>query len=184
MASEGTSSQPVGPKASLQKFLSSHMHALLRAWTIDPDNCGVVVEFSNRLSRSLGRCDPAKGVIRLADFLKSQPREIVSEALAHELAHWAARRIHGPKIRPHGPEWRELMQMAGFEPRVRIPLSDQVQDEQAQAALQYVHTCLICHATRVASRPVKNWRCPNCYAAGLSGEFSVHTIPPRTRRED
>jgi hypothetical protein len=80
----------------------------------------VRVEFSPRLTRSLGRCLPRRGVIRLNPVLVEPGwRDHFPEVLCHEAAHVVAFALHGRR-RPHGPEWRRLMIAAGFEPRAAI----------------------------------------------------------------
>ena len=69
----------------------------------------VSVQFSRRLRTSLGRCSPRRGIIRLHHALQDAPEELFDEVLCHELAHLAAFRLHGPNIRPHGPEWKRLV---------------------------------------------------------------------------
>jgi len=79
------------------------------------------ISFSTRMTRSLGRCHPERGVIRLASWLRDAPASLLAEVLCHEVAHVATWELHGRACRPHGAEWRALMRAAGFEPRVRLP---------------------------------------------------------------
>ena len=77
------------------------------------------IELSPRLTRSLGRCYPDRRLIRIAAHV-AQPKNgdgntLLHEVLCHELAHLAARELHGARIplrtrsgatagqvRPHG----------------------------------------------------------------------------------
>ena len=68
----------------------------------------VSIHYSSRMTRSLGRCYPERGLIRIAVSLLDGPRTILEEALCHELAHIAVHELNGGKCRPHGPEWRPL----------------------------------------------------------------------------
>lgn len=53
-------------------------------------------------------------VIRLnADLLASHPRDMLDETVPHEVAHVAVHRLYGRRVRPHGPEWKALMQAFG-----------------------------------------------------------------------
>jgi len=79
------------------------------------------ISFSSRMTRSLGRCHPERGVIRLASWLREAPAGLLAEVLCHEVAHVATYELHGRACRPHGVEWQALMRAAGFEPRVRLP---------------------------------------------------------------
>ncbi len=67
------------------------------------------IEWSSRLTRSLGRCCPEKRLIRLASHRESAPDALLQEVLCHEMAHLAARELHGRNVRPRGPEWKALM---------------------------------------------------------------------------
>jgi predicted SprT family Zn-dependent metalloprotease len=131
------------------------------------------VTFSGRFRRSLGRCVPAAGEIRLAAFLLAGTQAVLWEALCHEAAHAAVYELYGRGPAPHGEEWRALMRAAGFQPRVRVPASllpdASVRWQRAESLWE--HRCPICHASRVARRRVPQWRCAACRAAGLEGEL-------------
>jgi 8-oxo-dGTP diphosphatase len=90
------------------------------AWGLPGLSDSVTVEFSRRLRSSFGNCRSAEGKIRLAERLRNGNRRLLEEILCHELAHVAVHRLHGPRARHHGPEWRRLMARAGFTPRARI----------------------------------------------------------------
>jgi len=78
------------------------------------------------MTRSLGRCYPDRRLIRIARFVLEESEDLFQEVLCHEAAHVAAYHLHGQTIRPHGREWKALIQMAGYPPSVRykgVPLS-------------------------------------------------------------
>lgn len=158
------------------------------AWGLPGLEREVTVEESPRLRSSLARCAVASRRIRLHPALRSQPRALREAVLCHELAHIAAYTLHGPTIRPHGPEWRALMIAAGFTPSVRLsargipnvaagptPAANRVATPPAPAAprLPYRHRCPVCQAVRWARRPVPRWRCRACVEAGLEGKLVV-----------
>lgn len=59
-------------------------------------------------------------IIRLnAELLERHPREMLEQTIPHEVAHVVANHLYGPRIRPHGPEWRSIMQAFGVTPDVR-----------------------------------------------------------------
>ena len=89
-------------------------------WDISSLASQVTMEFSSRMTRSLGRCYPERRLIRLSERLAKAPQSILLEALCHELAHIAVHELDGGKTGPHGPAWAELMRAAGFEPRTRL----------------------------------------------------------------
>ena len=80
------------------------------------------IEWSSRLTRSLGCCYPHRGKVRLAARLQSADLELLEEVLCHEMAHLAAHELHGQRIRPHGTEWKTLIKAAGYEPKTRLPV--------------------------------------------------------------
>jgi predicted SprT family Zn-dependent metalloprotease len=157
-----------------QTALNTKVGRWANLWSARGLQSRVSVSFSQRMRRSLGRCVPQRGVVRLnARVLRGNP-ELLDEVLCHELAHIATFELHGPKVRPHGPEWGALMRAAGFEPRVRTRLNRDVQAarEAADQAL-YEHRCPVCHMTRLARRPVRRWRCAACSVAGLEGKLVI-----------
>lgn len=42
--------------------------------------------------------------------------ENLSETVPHEVAHYIVHKIHDRKVRPHGPEWKQVMREFGAEP--------------------------------------------------------------------
>lgn len=48
----------------------------------------------------------------------ADPGRHIPDTVAHEVAHSVAYRCHGSGLRPHGPEWRAVMEVMGFEPQV------------------------------------------------------------------
>jgi predicted SprT family Zn-dependent metalloprotease len=132
-----------------------------------------------RMRRSLGRCEPATGLIRLHARLWDEPGELFREVLCHEVAHVAVLRLHGAGVRPHGVEWMELMRRAGFEPRATVAvggLSGALR-EAARPAWVYEHRCPACGARRHAGRVVRNWRCRRCRDAGRPGRLEITRLP-------
>jgi predicted SprT family Zn-dependent metalloprotease len=151
-----------------------------RTWRVPGLTRRLTIEFSPRMRTSLGSCDPHSNTIRLAAWLLNAPRELLDEALCHEAAHAAVVELYGRKVRPHAPEWRALMTAAGFEPRVRLPrelLPRSVQRATRSRAPAYEHCCTVCHAFRIARRPMRNWRCARCIDAGLSGTLDIVSRP-------
>ncbi len=61
---------------------------------------------------------PSRGtpVIRYNALLLTENRDdFLRRTVPHEVAHVVARRLFGRKIRPHGAEWRQVMQLFGAE---------------------------------------------------------------------
>jgi SprT protein len=147
----------------------------LDLWNISDLGARTTIEYSTRLTRSLGRCYPERRIIRLASFLDESDNSLIEEVLCHELAHIAARELHRGRIRPHGREWKALMRAAGFEPRTRLPAPPNAPNPSRTRHL-YVHRCPVCQRSRIARRSMRRWRCRACLDAGLDGVLTItHT---------
>jgi predicted SprT family Zn-dependent metalloprotease len=142
-------------------------------WSLPDLPSSVSITFSPRLRATLGRCHPEKGRITLHQSLALEAADHLPLVLCHELAHVVAFRRHGPAVAPHGPEWRALVQQAGFDPAVTLPVAPTCDNASAPGRLAYAHTCPTCHTRRLARRPVPRWRCAECVAAGLPGELVI-----------
>jgi SprT protein len=162
---------------------------LIRTWGETwglPDLSDYVrVEFSSRLHRAIARAIPQKGIVRLASTLRDGPRAAVADVLCHEVAHVAAYRINGRRLRPHGKEWADLVRRAGFTPRTKFDpkawpeliLPRSPRRRRRTATVVYLHRCPVCQAARAAGRPVRRWRCAACVGAGLTGELVITRAP-------
>ncbi len=49
-------------------------------------------------------------------LLAAEGDAFLRQVVPHEVAHLVARTLHGPRIRPHGAEWRAVMTDLGAEP--------------------------------------------------------------------
>ena len=148
-------------------------------WALPGLTDSVTVEFTRRFRSSLGQCRPMEGRIRLAAHLAENGNEdLFEELLCHELAHVAVYRLHGRAVRPHGPEWKELVAAAGFKPRARFDRAEgRFPPRSQKPRARWEHQCPVCQATRMAGRPVRNWRCAECHEAGRSGKLIITRIP-------
>lgn len=154
------------------------LQRLARLWNA-PTLHTVAVEEQPSLRTTLGRHRPRKRTIELNPRTWASPEW--REILTHEAAHAAAAANPAARgQRPHGPEWRRLMALAGY-PHARGTRSrDCLPSPSASkagrpkpAAARYLHTCTVCDFHRTARRPVRAWRCAACVAAGLSGELQI-----------
>ena len=152
-----------------------------------PELADICVELNPRLSRTLGRLVGRPWRIELG------PRALVSEkrlreVVTHEGAHAVLAMKAGPTHpAPHGPEWRELMALAGYTNATGAHWachrgtgqSPQLKEQQqqptprTQRSIAYDHWCPVCQSSRQARRPVKAWRCAACVAAGLDGRLEI-----------
>jgi SprT protein len=116
----------------------------------------VQISFSARFRSSLGNCRPTQGDIRLSSVLLDSPQEVFEEVLCHELAHMVAFELYGPAAKPHGREWKALMQQAGYAPRVRMPRSlvPHLPKKMPKRRPRWVHRFPIFQKSRIGRRPV------------------------------
>jgi len=168
-------------KAALSTEANISVRQWLQLWNTPSLAARTTIEWSPRLTRSLGRCYPERRLIRLAGFLNNGLDEgetaLLEEVLCHELAHLAARELHGRNIRPHGPEWKSLMRDAGYEPKTRLPAPANApkpkRTPRRRQRYLYLHRCPVCHLSKTAKRAVRRWRCAACLDAGLDGTLDI-----------
>ncbi len=115
----GARSEVIPPDVYLE------MESWANAWNAPGLACRTLVEWSARLESSLGRALPERLTIRVNPILKSPDNmHLLRETVCHEFAHLAIYLLHGRSARPHGTEWRDLLERVGVEPRTGIPKSD------------------------------------------------------------
>jgi predicted SprT family Zn-dependent metalloprotease len=159
----------------LPEWARKRSAAWLTLWNARGLDSSIAIEWSSRMTRSLGRCYPERRVIRLAASLIDGPQNVLEETLCHELAHIVAFEHNGKNGRPHGPEWKALMRKAGFAPRARLRWDGAPPTKRRKRRRRYIyiHLCPVCHAKRNARRAVRQWRCAACIEAGLDGELEI-----------
>ena len=135
-------------------------------WLVDAQ-----IEYSNRMTRSLGLAYPQRDLVRLNAALQADPAAL-KEVLSHELAHLVVRRRHGRRARPHGPQWQALMRAAGFQPKVRMDVSGEVK-ARMRPRTGFLHRCPRCDVQRATRRRMRHWRCAACVRAGRSGRLEI-----------
>jgi predicted SprT family Zn-dependent metalloprotease len=138
----------------------------------------VQVEWGRQFRRSLGRVHLDRRLVRLSVELAAAPIAVLHEVLCHEVAHLAARDLHGRHCQPHGPEWMTLVRTAGFEPRRRIPWSAPSAPSRRTPTRRrrYIHHCPVCQLQRIAWRPAAR-----CRYVNARDRFSVSLLQPGRR---
>jgi hypothetical protein len=153
--------------------LAAILHPWGCRWGLPGFERNLTILHSKRLTKSLGRCNPATGTITLRADL---PPEQLPYVLCHEAAHIAVFLLFGPRLKPHGPEWSSLVTMAGFTPSAQCPGEQPplpIRNPPPPTPFRYAHQCLVCQTTRWARRPIRRWRCAECLALGLTGEMKI-----------
>lgn len=154
--------------------LHEQIHHWTTLWNI-PD-LTVHITYVGTLRKSAGRCHPANGDIRLnRAFLATHPDETIP-TLCHEAAHIAVFHLHGPQARPHGPEWRHLMQLAD-QPANRTCTLDLIQHPgQKKTKSTVLHRCPRCHYTHRAASTRLRWACPQCAERGETVPLEIAAV--------
>jgi predicted SprT family Zn-dependent metalloprotease len=145
-------------------------------WALPEFDRRIDVSFSQRLRSRLGRATPAARTVTLHAALASAPRPLLREVLCHEAAHVAVYWLHGADVRPHGPEWADLVRRAGYKPLTRLPTELPRIAPPRRAARRYEHLCPVCQVVRIAGRSMPRWRCQACVEAGLSGKLEIRRL--------
>lgn len=158
----------------------------LKTWRVSRLARDLRVEFSPRLRRAFGRCYQSEALIRLTPSLLGAQSYLMEEVLCHEAAHAAVYARFGGDCSPHGPEWRQMMEMVGFEPRVRIPVLVREGSGLRSAGrgpAYFVHRCPVCRSSRKASRPTQRLRCERCTKGGRTVAMKVEAAAVGLRRK-
>jgi hypothetical protein len=153
------------------------LRRLARLWAVPGVATLTVVERATPRG-ALGRYVVGSKTVELSPTIAAE--EDTSEVLTHEAAHAAlSLGSHGTPPAPHGREWRALMARAGYsDARASLwrgcLLRGEPRPKRGRApSARWVHSCPVCHFSRVARRPVRAWRCAACVAAGLPGRLEI-----------
>lgn len=184
-----TPAMPAQPERELNELCQRLLSTWAPIWNRPALEDSITVEVSTRLERALARALPERRVVRLAAAVAQGPETGLAEVLCHEAAHLVVHERHGRQARPHGREWAQLMRAAGYSPRVRVDPAElgivmpkrRRRAQPRRRRYLYEHRCPVCQTQRMAGRPVRQWRCEVCSAAGLSGELEVWRWPRRDR---
>ena len=167
-------SNTASPNEPLTRQIEATVLKYCALWSVEEIQDDVTVLFSSRLTRSLGKTQPVRKVIRLNTQLCTTLNPYLEEVICHELAHVVATHLYGPSIRPHGEEWKALMRSAGFEPNVRLHVANHFTKRKPQR--KFRHYCPVCQSERMSRTRMTRWRCEACVADGLSGELQIEEI--------
>ena len=155
---------------------------LVRTWIVPKEALEVELAVNPRLTRAVARFLRRPRVIELGPrFFELSSRH--EEILCHEFAHAAVDFVHGSSAKPHGPEWRRLVEAAGYRAEARttrvLPIEQgpAVPTRRASPTAVYEHRCPVCQMVRRAKRPVPQWRCAACVATGLPGMLQITRMP-------
>jgi SprT protein len=89
-------------------------------------------------ARIMGRDRPA--IIRYNAYFLARYRErFLDRTVPHEVAHVVCYHLYGAAIRPHGPQWRQVMQAFGADASPRHDF--QPADRQTRRLRRYSYRC-------------------------------------------
>ena len=135
---------------------------LARTRDVPREALAVRLVVNSRLRRAVARYLRKARVIELGPrFFEESPRH--GEILCHELAHAAVDFVYGTRAKALGPEWRRLVEAAGYHPPVQAaitpPASRAASRKDAKSprfsrGKVYLHRCLVCQMAHRAKRPV------------------------------
>ena len=96
-------------------------------------------------------------------LLKQEPDDFIRHVVPHECAHVIAYLIFGTAIKPHGQEWKNIMEgLFGLEPRVRHNF-----DVSALVNKPFMYRCA----------------CENLVALGLRQHKNAQSLRPRCSKD-
>ena len=146
---------------------------LLGKWESTLRGQEIQIEYSSRLTVSLGMSYPSRKLIRLNHSLLGADASLLDATLCHELAHIVIYHRYGTAVAAHGEEWRALMRAAGYPATARMAGHG---GKRKRIARRYRHTCAVCQAQRLAGSPMINWRCGQCQSQGLDGILVIEPL--------
>lgn len=89
----------------------------IRQWGLTTKAVEIRFDLRGRAAGQARYGGPGPWVIRYNPvLLRENPERFMAETIAHEVAHVVAYARHGHRIRPHGPEWRAIMEHFGAAP--------------------------------------------------------------------
>lgn len=130
-----------------------------------------------RLRRTVARYVLVKHQIELGPLF-SGLHQLQAQIICHELAHAAAVAQHGRTAKPHGREWRQLVQAAGFDPQTHLTIMPRGQPNTPRnpSTARYEHRCSVCQSVRFSKLSANRWLCCECKAIGLKGSLTVSRV--------
>jgi SprT protein len=125
------------------------------------------------------------GQIRYNDrLLRDNPAEFLAQTVAHEVAHLVAYRVFGPRIRPHGREWRAVMALFGAPPQ-RCHRFAVARDATRRLPRPPSHCACRTHAlTSIRHNRVQRGQRYYCRACGQALRPGAHPDEPAGERGD
>jgi predicted SprT family Zn-dependent metalloprotease len=169
-----TRSRAIQPQA-ISGTLWRRIGQWLELWGIPGFETLVRIRYNPRLRTTIARWVTRQKTVEVGRRFK-QDRRRRAEVLCHELAHAAVTAIYGSTVQPHGPEWRDLVRLAGFELRAsesRVRSQKMPTRNGNESPPLYEHRCPVCQSVRFGRKPAASWRCLECVRAGLTGQLRI-----------
>lgn len=163
------------PKKTVLRKRHNYSQAIskwAKAWRTPGLSQHLSISFSPRLRKTLGRVRPKSGSITLNAKLASASRDVLLEILCHEAAHVAAFLLHGLRAKPHGPEWRSLVQAAGYQPSTSLKCRSLPQPSPASLpSRRHRYQCPVCEADYFVRRRNSRLHCSTCLRSGVTSQL-------------
>jgi predicted SprT family Zn-dependent metalloprotease len=157
-------------------FGRAHLASLATAWK-SARVSRLHIAINPFLKSTLARWRPPGNVLEISSRATFRRPELLREVITHEAAHVVVWNRFAGSVRPHGPEWADLMRAAGVQPRATL-----VRCGHRRPTVQSIrvrHYCPVCHFSRFARRRMLRWRCPECRAIGLEGVLKTERVLSR-----
>lgn len=151
-----------------------------KVWHVPSLSHRVSIAYSPRLRKSIGRARPHTGKIVLSTRCAGLPRALLFEIVCHEAAHIAVHVLHGTHAKPHGPEWRKLVQVAGYRPCTTLRNRGLAGNSAvANLSRRHHYRCPVCQEDYYTRRRNSRLVCTACHHAGAPAilRFISHSSP-------
>jgi predicted SprT family Zn-dependent metalloprotease len=155
----------------------AYLRSLANLWKHPPIG-KLQVHVNRRFTAIVGRCLASRDLIEISPAVASRSARVQREILCHEAAHLVVWARYGRAARPHGHEWGELVEKAGFHARATLVRCGEPR-RRAFQPVRFRHVCPVCHFSKRAKRRMPVWRCPECRALGLAGTLLIERLSDR-----
>ena len=145
----------------------SYLRSLGRPWKHPPVG-KLHVRVNRRFTATVGRYVGSRDLIEVSPTVVGFSAKLQRKILCHEAAHLVVWKRYGKSVRPHGPEWRALVQEAGFDALILSPRT-------AGIGLTITEANHVIHLSRWWNPAVEDQATDRVYRIGQKRPVHVHT---------